>query len=159
MDIMLDWHKDFLLLLLKHDVEFILIGGYAVIYYGYERTTADMDIWLRPDNTNRSNFIKALIENGINSQTANALEATDFSKPQVMHIGEKPNHIDFLTKVNGVTFDDAWQKKAMLPLKNKLVPVIQYHHLILTKISTGRLQDKADIEKLQNINRFRQPPL
>jgi hypothetical protein len=56
MDVMLREHKAFLLLLLKYKVEFILIGGYAVIFYGYERTTADMDIWLRPDNKNRDKF-------------------------------------------------------------------------------------------------------
>jgi hypothetical protein len=48
MDIFLEEHKLFLLLLLKHKVEFILIGGYGVILYGYERGTADMDIWLKP---------------------------------------------------------------------------------------------------------------
>jgi hypothetical protein len=56
MDIMLEEHKKFLLLLLKHKVEFIVIGGYAVIYYGYERSTSDMDIWLKPTNKNRDKF-------------------------------------------------------------------------------------------------------
>jgi hypothetical protein len=38
----------------------MLIGGYAVIHYGYARTTADMDIWLQPDNENKIRFISAL---------------------------------------------------------------------------------------------------
>lgn len=159
MDIMLKEHKEFLLLLFKHDVEFILFGGYAVIYYGYERTTADMDIWLKPDNNNRDKFIEVLREKGISNETLAVLKTTDFTKHQVMHIGSKPNQIDFLTKISGVTFEDAWQKKSMLPLMDKLVPVIQYHHLILTKITSERLKDKADVEELQKINQYRNPPL
>lgn len=50
MDILLEDHKQLLISLLDSGVDFMLIGGYAVIHYGYERTTADMDIWLRPDN-------------------------------------------------------------------------------------------------------------
>jgi len=45
----------FLSVLIKYDVEFMLIGGYAVILNGYERTTTDMDIWLNPDNENKIN--------------------------------------------------------------------------------------------------------
>lgn len=48
MNIFLEEHRKFLFLLIKHHVEFILIGGYAVIIYGYERGTGDMDIWLKP---------------------------------------------------------------------------------------------------------------
>ena len=62
MDLFIDEQKKFLLLLLKHNVEFILIGGHAVIYHGYERVTADMDIWLKPDSQNRTNFLEALRE-------------------------------------------------------------------------------------------------
>jgi hypothetical protein len=66
MDIFLDEHKEFLLLLLKHEVEFMLIGGYAVIFHGYERTTGDMDIWLKPSNENKEKFIEVLKSYGIN---------------------------------------------------------------------------------------------
>ena len=50
MNIFIKEHREMLLMLIKHKVEFMIIGGYAVIYYGYGRTTNDMDIWLKPDN-------------------------------------------------------------------------------------------------------------
>jgi hypothetical protein len=56
----LDEHKAILLQLLKYKVDFMLIGGYAVIYHGYGRTTGDMDIWLKPDNENRDKLIPVL---------------------------------------------------------------------------------------------------
>ena len=155
MDVMLKEHKDFLLLLIKYKVEFILIGGYAVIFYGYERTTADMDIWLRPDNENRDKFIDVLRKQKVSNETIALLQKTDFTKHHVMHLGQKPNQIDFLTKVSGIEFDEAWQQKVMLPLKKAFVPVIQYQHLIISKIATDRLKDKADVEELQKINRLR----
>lgn len=155
MDIFLEEHKLFLLLLLKHKVEFILIGGYAVILYGYERGTADMDIWLKPSNENKERFILALEEHGIGETSLTQLSKKDFGEVIVMHIGEKPNKIDFLTKVQGLTYDDADKEKKMLTMKDQLIPVIQYDHLIVLKMIAGRPQDKADVDILQKINRFR----
>lgn len=144
-----------LLLLLKHKVDFILFGGYAVIYYGYERTTGDMDIWLKPDNTNRTKLIKALSEHGIRKDDLNILETFDFSKVQVFFIGEKPSRIDFLTTVQGVSYEEADREKVYFPLEDQQVPVIQYYHLIRTKITSSRPKDKADIDELQKINQFK----
>jgi len=153
MDVFLDEHKKFLLLLLKHNVEFMLIGGYAVILYGYERGTSDMDLWLKPSNKNRDKFIEALLEHGILKHTVSALNKMDFTETLVMHIGENPNRIDFLTKVQGVKYEEADSRKTLLPLQNKYIPVIHYHHLITSKMITGRLQDKIDVEQLKKINK------
>ncbi len=55
-NILLEEHQQILLALAKYEVNFMLIGGYAVIHYGYERTTGDMDIWLQLGNENRDRF-------------------------------------------------------------------------------------------------------
>jgi hypothetical protein len=153
MDIFLDDHKDFLMLLLKHEVDFMLIGGYAVIYYGYERTTGDMDIWLKPSNENKIRFIEALRSYGINKNHLDAVNEMNFENTQVLHIGERPNKIDFLTKVQGLSYNEADVKKDLLPLKDKFVPVIDYNHLIILKMLAGSPQDKADIDMLQKIHK------
>lgn len=62
MYLLLPEFKLLLLLLKKHGVNFMLKGGYAVIYYGYERSTNDLDIWLQPQNDNREKLIEALKE-------------------------------------------------------------------------------------------------
>jgi len=151
MNILLEAHKNFLLLLLKHKVEFILIGGYAVIYYGYERGTADMDIWLKPDNNNREKFAETLKSYGIIEEDIQKVKKLDFTKINAFHIGKKPNKIDFLTKIVGVNFTEADQKKVYFMLSGKQVPVISYHHLITNKMLSVRLKDKADVEELQKI--------
>ena len=58
MSIFFEEHQRILALLIKHQVEFLLIGGYAVIFHGYSRTTGDMDIWLAPNNKNKQRLIR-----------------------------------------------------------------------------------------------------
>lgn len=155
MDLFLEEHKKILLLLLKNSVDFILIGGYAVIYYGYERTTGDMDLWLKPTNENRDNFINALKEHGVEPNALDTLSKMKFTEPQVLYIGKKPNKIDFMTKIQGLSFEEAADKKVLLSLEGQHIPVIHYDHLIISKMLMGRSQDKADVEMLQKIQRLR----
>jgi len=68
MNILLDEHKVILIKLLQSKVDFILIGGYAVNYHGYGRTTGDMDVWLRPDNGNRDKLVPVLESLGVLSE-------------------------------------------------------------------------------------------
>jgi hypothetical protein len=155
MNIVIPEFKKLILILNKHKVNYMLIGGYAVIYYGYDRTTNDLDIWLEPTDANRDKLIKALEEYNIHSDDLKLLSKIDFTKIQYFFIGEKPKKIDFLTKINNVTFDEAIKSVNHFPLENEQVPIIQYHHLILSKISNDRLKDKADVEELQRINKHR----
>lgn len=154
MILFLEEHKRFLLLLSKHEVDFILIGGYAVIYHGYERTTGDMDLWLKPDNNNRDKFILALTEHGVVNTHLEKIKTLDFSKPQVLNIGEKPNQIEFLTFTRGLNFKKAYEKKEILELNGNEIPVLHFDHLIATKMLLGRPQDIADIEKLKKIQEY-----
>ena len=145
--------QEMLSLLIKRHVNFMLIGGYAVIHYGYARTTADMDIWLEPDNENKNRFISALRDFEIEEDDLEKIAEHDFTQAQVFFFGQKPRRIDFLTKINGVTYKEAATEINHFPLGNMEVPVIQFDHLILSKISNDRPQDKADVEKLQEIAR------
>lgn len=155
MELFLKAHKNFLLLLSKHNVNFLLIGGYAVIYYGYERTTNDMDIWLKPTNKTRDLFIHALKEHGVANEKLDAVKKMDFSKPQVLAIGKKPNQIEFLTVVRGLNFEEADDKKNVFDLDNQQIGLLGYEDLITNKMLVARPQDKADVDMLQKIERER----
>ena len=67
-------------------------------------------------------------------------------------MGEVPLRIDFITIVNLVKFDDAWKHKNFLHVGDIEIPVIQYEHLIQTKINTHRAKDRNDIAMLQQLN-------
>ena len=155
MNIFIKEHQQLLMALLQYHVTFLLIGGYAVIYHGYERTTGDLDIWLQPTNENKVSFLLALKEFNIDEEDVDRVSAIDFSQPQMFFVGDVPRRIDFLTKVSGVAFDEAFSAANYFGMDGQQVPVIQYQHLILTKITTGRAKDKADIEELQRIHKYK----
>lgn len=151
MNILLEPHKALLRKLIELKVEFILIGGYAVNFHGYNRTTGDMDIWLKPDNENKSKFIKFLNSEGFDSESLTKISSIDFTKHAAFHIGEEPLQVDFVTIISGVTFAEAEEKKKQLPFEGMHIPFLDFDHLILSKITSARAKDKADIEELQKI--------
>lgn len=149
-------HQQLLHALITNKVDFMLVGGYAVIHYGYDRTTGDMDIWLKPGNENRDKLAGALKDFGITDEHIEKLKAMDFTNPvPVFYFGKEPRRIDFITLISNVKFEEAIQQVNYIELENNKVPVIHYNHLILSKITSGRLKDKADIEELQRINKYR----
>ncbi len=153
MDILLPKHKQLLIELISANIKFLLVGGYAVNFHGYIRSTNDLDIWLQPSNENKLKLLDFLRLKKFNEDDLRYIENNDFEKPFVFHIYNSPQRVDFITVVTGVNFEEAYDQRKLLPLKDMAVPVIHLHHLILTKISTGRPQDIADIERLQEINK------
>lgn len=141
--------------LLDCQVEFLLIGGYAVNYHGFGRPTGDLDLWLKPDNKNKEKCLVAFKNLNFTQESIDKISKLDFTKAQVFFIGEVPLRIDFLTKVNVVDFEEAWRDKKILSIDDIEIPVIDYEQLVLTKISTGRTQDKLDIEELQKVQRHK----
>lgn len=149
-------HQQLLSALVKNKVEFMLVGGYAVIHYGYDRTTGDMDIWLKTGNENRDKLINALKDFGVVDEHIAILSAMDFTNPvPVFYFGKEPRRIDFITMIANVKFDEAIQHVNYIDLENIKVPVIHYDHLIFSKLTSSRLKDKADVEELQRINKYR----
>jgi hypothetical protein len=80
MNIFIENHQLFLKSLIKHEVNFLLIGGYAVIYYGYMRTTGDMDLWIEPSNDNKLKLIDVLIEFEFDMNGIEHIKQLDFTK-------------------------------------------------------------------------------
>jgi predicted nucleotidyltransferase len=153
MNIFLEEHLEILEFLIKHKVRFLLIGGYAVIIHGYRRTTGDMDLWLEPTNENKLLFINALRDLNFEDEALEHIQSLDFREPQVLMFGEQPQRIDFLTKINQVTFDEAFDNQLSTEFEGLQLPVINLRELILSKINTGRPKDAADIDELQRIAR------
>ena len=151
MNIFTESHQELLKLLIKHQVNFLLIGGYAVIYYGYKRTTGDMDLWLEPSNENKLKLITVLEEFKFDKDGIKHISQLDFTKNLAFHFWEEPERVDCLTRISNVDFDDAFKQKTIANIEGISVPFIQYKHLIMSKMTTNRLKDKSDIEELQKI--------
>jgi predicted nucleotidyltransferase len=151
MNIFTESHQELLKSLIKHQVNFLLIGGYAVIYYGYKRTTGDMDLWFEPSNENKLKVIEVLKEFEFDKDGIAHISQLDFTKQLAFHFWEEPERVDCLTKISNVYFEDAFKQKIIADVEGIFVPIIQYKHLIMSKMTTNRLKDKADIEELQKI--------
>ena len=92
--------KEFVRLLDSNNVEYLLVGGYAVTIHGYPRYTGDMDIWINPVVKNAEKLITVFEQFGLASF---ALTVNDFSQPgNVIQIGYPPVRIDVLTSIDGV---------------------------------------------------------
>ena len=155
MNLLFDDHIEVLNLLVKYEVKFLLIGGYAVNYYGYTRTTGDMDLWIEPSNENKTNIILALANLELDPDDLVELGKEDFTQHVVFSIGIMPQKVDFITKVNFVEFSEAYSNARDVEMDGIHFKIVQYRDLVLMKFNTGRLKDKDDIEKLQNINQNR----
>jgi predicted nucleotidyltransferase len=149
MVIIFENHKIFLKRLVEAGIDFILVGGYAVNFHGYNRPTGDMDIWLKPSNENKNKLLQLLKKEGYSEKSLAHIRESDFNTHLAFHIGNDPFRIDFLTYINGVEFEEAQKQQQSLPLDNIIVPVLHLHHLVLSKMNTERIKDKADIEELQ----------
>ncbi len=152
MNIFDKYTHDLLLELNNNKVEYLVVGGYAVNFHGFRRTTGDIDLWIKPDNgINKKKILKGLKKLKVEDVILAKLNDLDFTKPVVFVDGEKPYKIDFMTFVSGVKFNEAWEQKTIAILDGISIPFIHFNHLILSKIATGRPQDKIDIEELQKV--------
>ena len=153
MNIFYEEHRLILTTLLEHRVDFILIGGYAVNYYGYHRSTGDMDIWLKPDNYNKEELLNALRKLRFDHEGISIIKSWDFTQPQKFRIGneKQPDRTEFMTHISGIQYEDASKSKIIADIEGLVLPIIHYNSLIQNKKSTGRLKDAADVEYLEKI--------
>jgi predicted nucleotidyltransferase len=138
--------KEFLRLLHAHHVEYLLIGGYAVNYYGYPRATADMDIWIAVHPANADRVVATLREFGFDLPD---LSAELFLRSwQIIRLGVPPVRIEISTTISGVEFAACYARRAEDTLDGVLVSLISLEDLKRNKKAAGRHQDLADLEHL-----------
>jgi hypothetical protein len=138
--------REFIELLNKHKVRYLLIGGYAVALHGHPRYTKDLDVWIWMDNTNATNLLTALKDFGFASIP---LAPEDFLKPdQIVQLGYPPNRIDLMTSPKGVDFDTCYASREKIEIEGLTVNLIDLKNLKINKKATGRHQDLADLENL-----------
>jgi len=136
---------DFLKLLNKYKVEYLIIGGIAVNFHGYSRTTGDMDIWIKPSNENGKNLISAIDEFGFDAED---LKQKDFEKTDVFFLGTPPLRIDVLNKMQGLKFDESYTKRKIIEHQGVIVNLLNLEDLKVNKLLSGRHKDLDDLENL-----------
>jgi hypothetical protein len=139
--------REFIQLLNANKVRYLVVGGYAVAYFGYPRYTKDIDIWLRLERENAELIVRVLQQFGFGSL---GLTVEDFlASNQIIQLGYPPARIDLLTTLPGVEFDECYAARHDVEVDGVVVHFIDRPHLIQNKRASGRLQDLADIEQLE----------
>lgn len=133
----------------RRDVQFLIVGGYAVAAHGHPRATKDLDVWVLIDPTNADHLIQALDDFGMASV---GLTADDFLEPEVVvQLGYPPIRIDLLTSVSGVTFEDCWANRVTVDVGGIEAGFISSDDLITNKRASGRPQDLVDADILEQL--------
>jgi hypothetical protein len=140
--------KELLSALNAHQVRYLVVGGYAVSFHAEPRATKDLDILISPDAENGKAVYAALAQFGAPIE---GLSAKDFTEPDsFFRIGTPPVMVDILSRIGGVEFEGAWQRKVDVQIDDTLmVPFISRDDLLAAKISAGRAQDLADVAELR----------
>jgi len=126
----------------------LVIGGYAVAIHGHPRYTKDIDIWIEISEDNANKLVTTLTQFGFDSL---GVTTQDFQiANQIIQLGYPPNRIDLITNLDGVDFQTCYDSKIEVNLNDVPVKFINLDNLKKNKLASGRLQDLADLENLQD---------
>ena len=140
-----DW-RAFIESLNSNGVEYVVVGAVALALHGIPRYTGDLDVFVRNSAENAKRLESALADFGMGSL---GLRAADFvDSYRVIQLGVAPARIDILTSLTGVSFDQAWANRVQAVVGATRVNFIGREELIRNKRTTGRSQDRADLDAL-----------
>jgi len=130
-------------------VEYLVIGGYAVMFYTEPRFTKDLDIWVRNTSKNAQAVYDALLKFGAPLKSDGITPDSFTENNLVYQIGVVPMRIDVSTHSDGISFSTAWAHKVDATLFGASVKVISLPDLITNKKAVGRPQDRRDLKRLE----------
>ena len=137
--------KEFLKLLNQYGVEYMLIGGYAVVYYGYPRATNDIDFWIATDKTNAQKMVAVLHDFGFKKGVD---ETLFFETKKMTRLGHPPIQIEVLTHIDGVDFTDCYRRRVISQIDGITINLISKEDLKMNKKASNRHKDLDDLEHL-----------
>ena len=141
--------EDMLLLLEKHRVRYLIIGGLAFIYHAKPRYTKDMDLWVDPilENVKRAN--QALAEFG------SPFLLTRGKKEEILQIGIAPDRIDLLCYIVGARFETAWKNRIRGKYGKVVANWIDLDSLIRIKGKIDHPRHIEDVRVLREVRKRR----
>lgn len=141
--------EDILLLLEKHRVRYLIIGGLAFIYHAKPRYTKDLDLWIDPklENVNRAN--QALAEFG------SPFLLIPEKKKEILQIGIAPDRIDLLRYITGAKFETAWENRIRGKYGRVVANWIDLDSLIRIKDKIDHPRHEEDARVLREVRKRR----
>jgi predicted nucleotidyltransferase len=138
--------KDFLRLLNSHDVKYLVVGGYAVGYYGYPRATGDLDIWIMVSEENAEKTAQALRDFGMPKKEV--MKDLFTTKDKIIRMGVPPVRIEIITGASGVIFEECYVRREVIDIEGIPINFISLEDLKTNKQACGRYKDMEDLKNL-----------
>lgn len=138
----------------KHNVNYLIVGGFAVNRYGYNRTTGDLDIYLKDTVENRKNLIEAIDEMGYGRY--DMLVDVPIIAGYCEVLMDDGMYADLMTNIPGLqqeNYDEYLAMATVDKIKDFNVYFLHYNHLIENKKATNRIKDQLDVQELERINK------
>lgn len=139
--------NDLLRLFAKHEVRYLVVGGYAAMHYSQPRLTKDLDLWLEPSEENAARVMKVFAEFGM---PLIDVSPEDFEREQLQYmVGRSPVVFDFLTSLPGLSFSPCWRSRTTDKEGDFEIHYLSRGDLIRAKTMAGRPQDLADLDEMR----------
>lgn len=136
---------DFIAALTSNHVEFVMVGAFDLAFLGHPRYTGDMDIWIKPNESNSQAVLKAIRDFGFKELS---LTNEDILSGKVIQLGFPPVRIDLLTDLDGLTAEEIWDTRQEGKFGNYDIFYLSKASFIKNKRAIGRHKDLADLESL-----------
>jgi hypothetical protein len=152
-------YKDLLSAFHSHGVEYLVVGGFAVVYHSQPRFTKDLDLFIKPSAANAAAVYAALAGFGAPLQGIRPEDFTD--RNNFFRFGRDPRGFDILPEIPGVEFEAVWARRVEIVVDaatGQKANFISAEDLIASKLATGRPQDLADAHAIQQALSVRPTP-
>jgi predicted nucleotidyltransferase len=138
--------------LVESKVRFILVGGFATNFHGFQRYTGDMDIWVERTDENRKKLREAFRNFGLGD--FESLETMPFVPGWTNMYTDSGFTIDLMDNVKGlenIGFEECYGFASEKPIRGLPIKFLHLHHLIASKKAANRPKDQQDIIELERI--------
>jgi hypothetical protein len=147
------FHEKLVRTLLKNKVNFVVIGGFAAIYYGVSRGTGDLDLLIEPSRENGQRMLTAFHDLGLD---VDDIQPEEFEKPLFLAFGFEPNAVDVITFTPAISYRQASKNSQFFTIGTDRIPIIDIDLLIENKKNLNRtgpkgLLDEYDVQELTRI--------
>lgn len=143
--------KEFIQLLNANEVKYLVVGGFAVAYYGYPRYTKDIDFWIWAEPENAHRVLNAIRDFGFG--VLGLTEEDLLNLDNIVQIGHEPNRIDLIMQLDGIDFEECYAQREEVTFEHIPINFIDLVNLIKTKRISGRKKDLLDAAELKKQKR------
>lgn len=144
---------ELLSLLQLHEVQYVIVGGEAVIFYGYPRVTGDIDIFYDNSRVNSEKLYKAMLDFWAGNIPGMASADEFMETGVIIQFGQPPNRIDLINRIDGIHFNEAWESRVTQKIGTDNPKIIAFYigldQLIKNKKASGRYKDLDDLRFLE----------